>query len=57
MLDKLDVMLLIKISLKPECEVFLERMVRILTQETPIWMKALTMEVLKEICADDKLLT
>lgn len=39
-----------------ECEVFLERMVRIMSQESSIWMKALAMEVLKDICGSEKLL-
>jgi hypothetical protein len=36
--------------------VFLGRLVKNISQETPIWMKALAMEVLKDICADEKLL-
>lgn len=42
--------------MRSECEVFLERMVRIMSQETPIWTKALTLEVLKDICSNEKLL-
>ncbi|KAL6072015.1 Endocytosis and vacuole integrity protein [Balamuthia mandrillaris] len=39
-----------------ECEVFLERIIRMLTTETPIWLKTIALETLRIFCADVKLM-
>eukprot|EP00698_Gefionella_okellyi_P007295 TRINITY_DN1772_c0_g1_i1.p1 TRINITY_DN1772_c0_g1~~TRINITY_DN1772_c0_g1_i1.p1 ORF type:complete len:1448 (+),score=361.17 TRINITY_DN1772_c0_g1_i1:50-4393(+) len=39
-----------------ECEIFLSMLVKTLEQETPIWLKAATLEVIRTFCGDPQLL-
>lgn len=38
-----------------ECEIFLSMLVKILEPENPLWLRVLTMEIFKTVCADSNL--